>query len=725
MPSPTTHAGDLVDAISLRLLAAAACAIAIICVLILPTGPHESAESESWVLALLIAIPAGFGIAALQERRLAGAAPAAAARAVAAGVVIQALALIARRLGSGIAAYHGIVLLAALAALAAPFLAARLWTDPADGDAGTAHVIAAIWLGAIAVLFTPSHAWRLTNLIPSIIVAAVLAAALIWLPRRRWLTGRWRRAVDIVACVVLALVVIQLPPLNDLPLEFSWDLIYHQGFFLGPANAVLHGRAMLAGAWGQYGYGLIDALAAAFLVIPIGNGTLMLIVIALTVAVYILVFASVRLAGVGQLLTILTLAVAAVCNLFAPLLSYIIFPSATALRFGLPYAIVLGGVLGARYPQRRRLARGAILAVVALGAAWSFETFVYCAATYGCLVLVEALALPGGRMRALVRYAFEGIAAAALAVILFSVVTLVLDGRLDWGPYLEYITLYSERDFGTLPVVFFSAGPQLGAAAFFTGVILLWLSRYRPDLLAPPLRAALAGFTGIAIGTYTYYLGRSAPNLLLAIALPTIVLIGLWAHVLVGARQTAWRRAGLAAVALVWAVIVVSAWPSVKEKWEWTALSLMAPHNAGSLRLRIDEYTHDPAWNELTPLGEELLDRYWRPGEPALVLTQQDLTTELLVRTGRRNLLPVSHFPQDVIIRASFPLARESAAHVPAGTLMLTSPPQNGFALDAAPLKWNRLQRAVAKILHRRFTWERTAGSSQTLEVVRLVPRRD
>jgi hypothetical protein len=711
------------DALALRLLAAAALAIAFICLLILPSGPHEADETQSWVLAVLVAIPSGFGIASIQERRLLAAAPAAAARGVAVGIVSLALALLVRRLGHGDAPFHAIVLVAALAAVGAPFLAARVWRDRGDRDVVPAHVIAAVWLVAIVILFTPNHAWRVGNLAPAILLAAALTAFLLWLPHRRALAGHARWAVDTVLCVLLAAVVVQLPPVGD----YLQPIAYHQGFFLGPANDVLHGRAMMAGAWSQYGYGLIDALAGIFKVVPIGFGTMMLIVVAATVAEYVCVFVTLRIAGLGQSLVVLTVGVAVASNLFAPLFAYILYPSAGPIRFGLPYLIVLLAVIGARLPERRAVVRYGMLAAVGLAAAWSFETFTYTAATYGCLILVEALAEPSGKLRTLIRGAVEGIGASVFGVVAFSLITLALDGHLDWGPYVEYLKLYTTEELGALPVVIFSAGPQMGATIFFTGVAVLWVTRYRPDLLEAPVRAALTGFTGIALSTYTYYLGRSHPNNLLVIVVPTILLVGLWIHVLLKAGPNPWRNAALAGLALGWAIIAVAAWPSVEEKWDTTALSLAAPHNAGSLRIQIDEYAENPALNHLAPLGTRLLDRYWQPGEPALVLTQQDLTTEVLLRSGRRNLLPISHPPEDVIIESSFGRVRESAHHVPAGTLMLYSPPPvigGQVTPDTElPTEFNKLQDVALRVLRKRFDFEPVAGSAQTLEVVRLVRR--
>jgi hypothetical protein len=225
---------------------------------------------------------------------------------------------------------------------------------------------------------------------------------------------------------------------------------------------------------------------------------------------------------------------------------------------------------------------------------------------------------------------------------------------------------------------------------------------------------------------FTYYLGRSHPNNLLVIMVPTIVLTGLWVHVLLRAPASHWRTAAVSVFVLGWSMIAVAGWPSVELKWHDTALALSLPNQGGSLQIQLDEYADNPAFNPLAPLGVEMLARHLPAGAPALVLTQQDLTTEILMRADRRNLLPISHPPEDVLIESSFKRVRESARHVPAGTLMLTSPvpdPPGWVGPTELPLDYNELQLLALEVLRRRFEFRRIEGSPEKLEMVRLMPR--
>ena len=297
----------------------------------------------------------------------------------------------------------------------------------------------------------------------------------------------------------------------------------------------------------------------------------------------------------------------------------------------------------------------------------------------------------------------------AAALLAFSLLTLAFDGHLDWGPYIEYLKLYSTEGFGQLPVVFFSAGPLMGAAIFASGVTVLWLARERPTALEAPLRAAIAGLTGFAIVTFTYYIGRSHPNNLLVLLVPVVSLGGLWAQALLRAGEGRWRLVPLATIALAAAMIAVASWPSVRGKWRDTAFGLAVPGRGHSLRFAFESLSHNPVLDPLAPGGEALLDERLPPGAPALVLAEPDLTTEILMRSGRRNLLPISHPPEDVLIESSRRRVVAASDAVPAGTLLLTGPGVNELELGAL----------VA--LHRRFAFRPVATAPGGLRLVRLV----
>lgn len=697
-------ASEAVDAGSLRLLACVAAAVLVISLVVLVRGVGEQAEGLSWVLAFAIGLPAGLLAAARQERQLAGAAPAAAARGVALGALVLALGLVGRRLGSAQDLWHALLALAALIALLVPFAAARCWRRTDDRRALPARVLTVAATLVAMAIFVPAGA----RTPPELLIALLLALGTVALLRSRPSPPPplWRDICDLLIALALILFVVQLPQLPP----FAGDTLLHHDFFLGPANDVVHGRAMVAEAWSQYGVGLIDALGAVFLVVPIGYGSLALIVIALTVAQYLCVLAVLRLAGVGQLLTVAALAVAVLGNLFATLDYYMVFPSASPLRFGLPYLIVLAAVLGARLPGRRRAGEIAMLAILALSSIWSFETLAYTAGAYGSMVLVEALAARSPRV--LVVAVARAVAVCVAAVLAFSLTTLALAGNLDWAPYVEYLREYSAGGVAQLPLAIFSAGPLMGLAIFASGAMALWLAQSRPEALAPPMRAAIAGLTGFAIVSFTYYIGRSHPNNLLILLVPVVAVGALWGQVLLDRARGSGALLAGGALALAGAMIAVSAWPSLEAKYGDTAIGLVAPGGRSPV-VALEELSENPVLQPQAPYAVEMLDRHLSPGEPALVLAGARLSTEILLRSGRPNLLPISDSEQDELIDSSVGRVRAASAEVPAGTLLLRTGPLVG-----------ELDRTALATLRRRFRLVRLEVSPAGFELDRLAPRR-
>src|SRR5213076_1586792 len=107
-------------------------------------------------------------------------------------------------------------------------------------------------------------------------------------------------------------------------------------------------------------------------------------------------------------------------NVFEPGGVYAIYPSVTPLRFGVPYLIILVAVLAARRERHARAGRYAMLALIALAAAWSFETWAYSAATFGLIAVVDAVGEGRAAVRVIALRAAQGMAASVLGIALVS-----------------------------------------------------------------------------------------------------------------------------------------------------------------------------------------------------------------------------------------------------------------------------------------------------------------
>ncbi|MBE2317954.1 hypothetical protein DVA67_018380 [Solirubrobacter sp. CPCC 204708] len=709
----------------LRLLAASAVLVFGVAAVVGLNGPAERLETLAWAGAFGVALPAGLILGAWQERRLAAAAPAAAWRGLALGVAVLVAGLLVRAAGSATRPFHLIVALAAAAALAAPFVAAARWRDPQDASPGPALAIVLVALVAGIVPFLTAGARRPGALLAALVFAAVLVVALRVTRTRTPAPGpRW--ALDVLVALLITGLVVTLP---DLLAQWPATLQHHYNFFLGPANAVLHGRAMLDETWSQYGVVSIDALAVIFSALPIGYGQLFLLCVVMTVLQFVCVYATLRLAGLHMLLAAVALLFAVAGSLLALPGIYAIYPSITPLRFGIPYLIVLAAVLGARRDRSTLVAQ---LALIACAAVWSFETWVYSATTFGFLVLADALRDRPTVVRVVLVRVAQALAVTVASIVVLTLITLVASGGVDWGPYAEFLRLYAGSSFGQVPIVLFSPGPLTAAGIFLTATLVLWLALDRPHWLDAPARTALAGFTGFAIGAFTYYISRSSTFTLMNVLVPVVAIGALWVHVLLRAERQLLRVLAAGALLAGAGLTLVTSRSEIETNFKLTAIG-----RAGDAPSAWKRLWDNPVLDPRAPAGVALLDRHLPAGERALVITEPDLTTEILLRAHRDNVLPIANAMQDDLVAALVERARTAAEDVPPGALLLTSPPVRppgrlnslGGRTDPtreghhSPRDFTRPQTQALEVLQRRFTFSVVERSPGGLTLVRLQPR--
>jgi hypothetical protein len=617
-------------------------------------------ESQLWVLAFAFALPAGFFTGDRAIRRLADSYETLVCIAVGVWLITASMALIKISGPSPICYATGSLLCALVVAL--PWLPSRRTRVRAVNLVSLSLIGGLLTLSSLFLLEAQFNA---ETIVPSIAVASVglLAIATVNLDDRRL-----RRGLDLTILVLLAAVVAQFPPLPDL-IEGS------QNYFLGPVNDVAHGRAMLDGAWSQYGVGVFYALRAWFWVVPIGYGGLALLLVATTVAIAMLFYGTLRIAGVGLPLAAASLAVVVVGQTFAQVLSYVVFPSVGALRFGLPLAIVFVAVAAERWPRLSVNPRWLQLGLVALAAAWSLEALVYCSATYLSVCLVFGLSSGRRWMRRLARDIVAVLVVSIASIAVVSALTASFSGGLDWTPYLDFLRLYSADGFGQLPVAWFAPGAVAGGMIFASAVGLVWLAWEEPGYLKAPMRAALAGLTGAAVVEFTYFLGRSDLNNLRHVMIPVVGVATLWIAVFLGRGREQSRRSLLAsfAIILLGALTVVQGWPFVESKWQDTALALVTPGGTGSLRNAITLYWEEPVVDGRAPGASALLDERTPKGKPVAVILPPDLQTETLVRAGRRNLLAMGHPSEDDLVGSLRARAVGSVNSIEPGDFLLTT----------------------------------------------------
>ena len=424
---------------------------------------------------------------------------------------------------------------------------------------------------------------------------------------------------------------------------------FHQNFFLGPANQILAGDAMLVDTLSQYGVGSIYFLAGLFTWIPIGNGTLGLIEGVLSALMFIGAWAVTRIAGVSRLLAAAAMVVAVVALVYG--LQYPLggLLQHGAIRFGLPIGVVVGAVAESRWPQFATPARLLQLATVAVASIWALEAFAYTALTVCAVAAVTVAIAPAAeRRRELVRWVVQLIAACLVAHLLLAAITLIATGELpDWGWYLNTLREFLFGQIGDLTYDFspWSPGLAVGGLYLVSAAALSLMIWRRPDVVSRQrtLLIAIAGMTAFGVALFTYIVNRSADHIVPYVCLPAVALGALWLTLLerpVLAVPAAGRRAGWALGLAVSALLIAVAASSVETRFHESALAYARPGGA-SLSNALDRLWNPPPLRPAAGEGEQLLDTHMPGEERSSVLTSADLGVEILIRSERGSAVPL------------------------------------------------------------------------------------
>ena len=391
--------------------------------------------------------------------------------------------------GIGTSATLAIALLLARAVLA---LGARFVPDAwTRRPAKAAAALTVLFLAAAAAPFVPVLTRTLSDVALAAAAGLVAFGLAMWFAGRRGLPRAVTRPLDVAVVVGCALVVVYI----GLPTS---ALAYNQNYFLGPALDVLHGRPMLVGTFAQYGVGMMDALAALFLVLPMGYGVFTLVISTLTTLLFVGLYVVLRWSTGSLPIAACGVAVAVLLDVFGQINYYTYYPSTGVLRFGLPWLVLFCSLAAARTERFKRPFEAAVFVIVAAAAVWSGEAGVYCLGTAVVLAWLDAaVAEASGRERLRVGALRTArlVAASVGGLVAFTLLTRVAAGAWpDWGGYLEYIRLYTVGGFGDLPIEPWSPGLALGGMYMASAIALVVLVMKRPEpcangryRFAPPL----------------------------------------------------------------------------------------------------------------------------------------------------------------------------------------------------------------------------------------------
>lgn len=563
----------------------------------------------------------------------------------------------------------------------------------------------------------------------------------------------WGYLIDGVVASLLFLAVPNLVIFSpeDASSSFETTIIhFHQDFFLGPANQVLGGGAMLVDTLSQYGVGSIYFLTAWFQLAPIGNGTLGLLEGILSALVFVTAYFVLRIAGVTRLLASCALAVGVIALVYA-----LIYPIGGllqhgSLRFGLPMALLFAAVAEARWLVYARAARLFQLAVVGISAIWALEGFAYTLITLAGIVAVQTWMLPvADRRRSLLLWTAGVIGACLVAHLLFAAITLLTTGHLpDWGWYVNTLREFLIGEVGDLTYDFMPWTPGIAVGALLlasTAAIILLIRRAREIAGGEPaLLIAIAGSTAYGVALFSYFVNRSADHILPYICLPAIMVGGLWLSLLIRSPASIslrLRRSGLA-FALATATLLVSvAWSSVDTRFPQSALAI-APPGGQSLRFSLDRLWHPPDLSPGASEGVRLLERYMPGEDHSLVVTDADLGLNVLTKAKRASTLPFGDPWEDGLVPDQHlgPLGRAISKLRPGERILLDAPAIREFGryrkhpeLDPlddpgseatlVPSGLSPLQKWVLKEIGMRFRLNPVATGTAGLVVAELAPR--
>ncbi len=722
---------------------------------------HQDSETLLFLLAFAVLLPLSLvAVPRVLDRIAAG--PNSAALPALAGILIGSLAgaLLFVKASEHLPWGSGLVLLLLAMIAWCTAAAAMLWRAARSrpwglllGLAGQRRAPLAGWiaLAVLAPLFALAFAKLGSIALTPLVVGGLLVALLVSGSERVRVPRpprRWGVAIDAVIVVLLIFAVpnVVIFVLGDpARADETTILQFHQDFFLGPANHVLGGGAMLVDTLSQYGVGSIVFLVGLFEFIPIGNGTLGLIEGLLTAAVFVTGFLILRLTGVSRLLAAAAMTVAVVVLVYG--LQYPIggLLQHGSLRFGLPIGVIAGAVLESRRPQGGRVPRALMLLTIGVSSVWALEGFAYTLLTLAALVGFQAWTLwEGGRRGFLARWAIQVAAACLLAHAAFALGTLAATGELpNWGEYIRTLHEFLVGGIGDLTYDFAPWTPALAVGfaylASVTAIVLMLMRRMEIIERERPTLVALTGSTAYGIALFSYFVNRSADHILPYISLPAVLIGTLWLNLLLRPSTGApprTRRAALALAAGLATLLVAVAWSGVGFRFSQSAIAL-APPGGRSLPDALTRLWDRPALAPGAEEGERLLERYMPDEHESLVLTSADLGVEVLMRTGRINEIPLSDPWEDSLVPSEHLTALEDAVGAlrPGDRILLDGPASKVFAgyvrsrdepvsqSTIVPSGIATLQALVLKEIGERYSLRTVARGGDGMRVAELVAR--
>ena len=381
--------------------------------------------------------------------------------------------------------------------------------------------------------------------------------------------------------------------------------------------------------------------------------------------------------------------------------------------------------------------------LVGISSIWSFEVFVYTGATYAAVAAyLAATRRPAeGWLRAFLGTLAPAAIACVVAHIALALAVLAASGQLpDWAPYFAMVREYASGELNRVVAAPWWVGIPVGALFFASAVGVAAIVRRLPRFESENRAAlvAIAGMTALGVAMFTYGVRFSTDDYVARADLPAVMVAALWLHLAWRSELARPARTAVAATGfLLAAVLIAAGWDHLEREAVRTPLVAAFPGNGRSVEGEVSRVGDNPSLQARTGAAETLLERYWPGRDEVLMMVYPDFGVELMMRTGRVNVLPVSSMlADDVIAEESWDRVRPAVDRLEPGTLMLTE----GFYLtpgstrdylqaDQPPLE---LEQLIMDRMRSRFRLEPVARENvgfdpvmgdDELVVVRLVER--
>jgi hypothetical protein len=325
--------------------------------------------------------------------------------------------------------------------------------------------------------------------------------------------------IDVLAAGLIILVCFDPLLIGDIP---------HNNFYLGPVNAIIHGKTILVDVYSQYGVFVMEFLAGVFKLahVPISSEGVSFVDAVAVMAQFGIIYFMMRVVFKSVWYAIVGLVLGLLLNVFATQGVFQAYPSIGPFRFGLCYVLLAAILLRVKYPRFKRASIGLEYGVLGLASIWSFETFVYVVTIFVVSRVYQTL-LDWQDLKKFIRQILMKLGAALGSILLFqaaqALYIFIRAGQWpNWGIYLNYLFKYSVGGLGTLPVDPWSPWFYLVMIyfIFIVGVGVYWLTNHRPNGSFEVQTLLYLSFMGVA--QLTYFVGRSHPNNLFHICLPAV-----------------------------------------------------------------------------------------------------------------------------------------------------------------------------------------------------------